>query len=184
MPDIQLGLVEDTPAADATAAEPLYNIGDLVRVKPENAVYRYRRPHLRHPGYIHGAIGRVIENNGRFADPSRVCSAMPMLPGRRPGARGRALPLGSSFLLISSALVSHRDPKSAYREPAPPQPLYRVQFDQALLWPEGSSLLDEEGAPSTVIADVFQPWLEVRTLRCRPADAARTSAQCRRRRSH
>ena len=33
--------------------------GDLVRVKPEEFTLRWRRPHLRTPGYIFGVIGTV-----------------------------------------------------------------------------------------------------------------------------
>ena len=33
--------------------------GDLVRVKPEDFTLRWRRPHLRTPGYIFGVIGTV-----------------------------------------------------------------------------------------------------------------------------
>lgn len=33
--------------------------GDLVRVKTENAAVRWRKPHLRTPGYIFGLVGTV-----------------------------------------------------------------------------------------------------------------------------
>jgi hypothetical protein len=71
-PDVQLGAASDTEGGSETAAEPVHGVGDLVRVRPEGAVYRYRKPHLRHPGYIHGAVGEVVEITGRFPDPSRV----------------------------------------------------------------------------------------------------------------
>jgi hypothetical protein len=44
---------------DATADAVSFNIGDVVRVRGEEAVRRWRRPHLRVPGYLHGAVGRV-----------------------------------------------------------------------------------------------------------------------------
>jgi ribosomal protein L21E len=33
--------------------------GDLVRVKTENSIVRWRKPHLRTPGYIYGLVGEV-----------------------------------------------------------------------------------------------------------------------------
>ena len=33
--------------------------GDLVRVRAENARVRWRKPHLRTPGYIYGLVGEV-----------------------------------------------------------------------------------------------------------------------------
>lgn len=47
-----------------------YHEGDLVRVKPENSSVRWRRPHLRTPGYIFGLIGRIERPCvGLFGDP-------------------------------------------------------------------------------------------------------------------
>lgn len=47
-----------------------YQPGDYVRVKPENSSIRWRRPHLRTPGYIFGQVG-VIERPcvGLFGNP-------------------------------------------------------------------------------------------------------------------
>lgn len=39
--------------------ERRFKDGDLVRVKPEDFTLRWRRPHLRTPGYIFGVIGTV-----------------------------------------------------------------------------------------------------------------------------
>lgn len=36
-----------------------FKAGDLVRVKPEDFMGRWRRPHLRTPGYIFGVIGTI-----------------------------------------------------------------------------------------------------------------------------
>ncbi|MEW5302846.1 MAG: hypothetical protein WDW36_005589 [Sanguina aurantia] len=46
-------------AKEEEAKVPSYSPGDLVRVRKENAMVRWRKPHLRVPGYIHGVIGRV-----------------------------------------------------------------------------------------------------------------------------
>ncbi|GBF90736.1 nitrile hydratase subunit alpha [Raphidocelis subcapitata] len=51
---------------------PRFRAGDLVRVLRENAPLRWRRPHLRTPGYIFGLVGRVErECVGAFKDPER-----------------------------------------------------------------------------------------------------------------
>jgi hypothetical protein len=50
-----------------------FQAGDLVRVLRENAPLRWRRPHLRTPGYIFGLVGRVErECVGTF----KVCRAV------------------------------------------------------------------------------------------------------------
>ena len=36
-----------------------FKAGDLVRVKPEDFAGRWRRPHLRTPGYIFGVVGTI-----------------------------------------------------------------------------------------------------------------------------
>ena len=58
------GAVEEPP--------PRFKAGDVVRVLHENAPVRWRRPHLRTPGYIFGVIG-VVEREcvGAFKDPER-----------------------------------------------------------------------------------------------------------------
>ena len=51
---------------------PLYRKGDPVKVKNENILSRWRKPHLRTPGYIFGAAGKVERYCGQFSDPSFV----------------------------------------------------------------------------------------------------------------
>ena len=51
--------------------------GDVVRVHREGTLLRsptamIRRPHLRTPGYVHGAVGEVERVCGLFADPTRL----------------------------------------------------------------------------------------------------------------
>ena len=51
---------------------PLYRVGDTVKVKEENILSRWRKPHLRTPGYIFGAVGEIERYCGQFDDPSFV----------------------------------------------------------------------------------------------------------------
>ena len=36
-----------------------YSAGDVVRVREENAAVRWRKPHLRTPGYLFGLVGTI-----------------------------------------------------------------------------------------------------------------------------
>ncbi|KAL3155266.1 hypothetical protein ABBQ32_013196 [Trebouxia sp. C0010 RCD-2024] len=53
------------PELDAALGKPtekppvMFKAGDYVRVKPENAAVRYRKPHLRVPGYLFGVVGFI-----------------------------------------------------------------------------------------------------------------------------
>lgn len=48
-----------------------FSVGDYVRIKSEATLgLRWRKPHLRVPGYIHGLTGRVTSVVGTFSDPS------------------------------------------------------------------------------------------------------------------
>jgi hypothetical protein len=51
------------------AISPVFKEGDYVRIKAESARLLWRRPHLRCPGYIYGAIGKIVKYNGLFDDP-------------------------------------------------------------------------------------------------------------------
>jgi nitrile hydratase subunit alpha len=46
-----------------------FRAGDRVRVRPEDTRLRWRRPHLRCPGYIYGSEGVVTRYVGTFDDP-------------------------------------------------------------------------------------------------------------------
>lgn len=46
--------------------------GDLVRVRREDGRLRWRKPHLRCPGYIHGLVGRISRRVGTFPDPGHL----------------------------------------------------------------------------------------------------------------
>ena len=47
-----------------------FSPGDIVRVRREVSTIRWRKPHLRTPGYLHGCSGTVTRVNGAFIDPS------------------------------------------------------------------------------------------------------------------
>lgn len=79
---IALGLVErgvlapgeldaalGAPAAPPSAERSRFRPGDRVRVRAERPLRRWRKPHLRTPGYIFGARGVVERCEGAFADP-------------------------------------------------------------------------------------------------------------------
>lgn len=55
----------------STSEEPHFNVGAIVRVKDDaRPLAGHRKPHLRVPAYIHGAVGVVDAYRGSFADPS------------------------------------------------------------------------------------------------------------------
>lgn len=47
----------------------LFKAGDLVRIKKEDSRLRWRRPHIRVPGYIYGQVGKIEHYIGSFDDP-------------------------------------------------------------------------------------------------------------------
>jgi len=53
------------------ATEPLFSVGQKVRIRSEDSRIRWRRPHLRTPGYLFGAVGEVTNLVGSFSDPER-----------------------------------------------------------------------------------------------------------------
>jgi nitrile hydratase subunit alpha len=60
---------------------PLFGTGDLVRVKPYgNNVVEWRRPHLRTPGYVYGAMGTIERVCGCHSDPSYLAFGMKPAP--------------------------------------------------------------------------------------------------------
>ena len=81
----------------------------------------------------------------------RVSARMPLGHVRAPAyLRGRT---GT----IERALGSFPDPERlAYRQPAPPNPLYRVRFTMAELWGDTA-----EHPSDTLDAEIFAHWLEV-----------------------
>jgi nitrile hydratase len=53
----------------AKDSDPSFVAGDFVRVRTEDAASRFRRPHLRTPGYVFGAVGLIERYAGTFGDP-------------------------------------------------------------------------------------------------------------------
>ena len=51
------------------AGPPLFKAGDKVRIRAENTKMRWRKPHLRTPGYIFGMEGEIERYCGVFHDP-------------------------------------------------------------------------------------------------------------------
>lgn len=46
-----------------------FQIGNIVQVKSEESRLRWTKPHIRCPGYIHGAVGEVVDVIGKVSDP-------------------------------------------------------------------------------------------------------------------
>ena len=55
--------------SNSNTNEVMFKVGDIVRVRKEDSRLRWRRPHIRCPGYIYGQIGTVVEHVGAFDDP-------------------------------------------------------------------------------------------------------------------
>ena len=47
-------------------------MGDVVRVKESSWKSRWRRPHLRTPGFVHGLCGTVEAQLGGFENPEQL----------------------------------------------------------------------------------------------------------------
>ena len=50
-----------------------FKTGDLVRVRPENFAARWRKPHLRTPGYIFGVVGTIERECVVSSDTAQCC---------------------------------------------------------------------------------------------------------------
>ena len=120
---------------DRNNKEAKFQLGQTVRVKSENSMSRWRKPHLRTPGYIHGVVGTVESYEGYFPDPSYKAF--------------RSLLKPKSNTAIDVEEEEHKDH------------LYRVIFCNQDVWPEGSALKKE--APSelddTVTVEIYESWL-------------------------
>ncbi|CAB9513024.1 Nitrile hydratase subunit alpha [Seminavis robusta] len=123
---------------DSTASDnPAFSIGQRVRVKPEQSMARWRKPHLRSPGYIFGVAGVVDSYEGRFADPSYKAF--------------------QSMILVNN---DNEDSKVERKDH-----LYRVKFRQQDVWPEGQGLNsnthsdDSMEESDTVTVEIYENWL-------------------------
>lgn len=73
---IERGIIDATEldrelgaSSDASAQSPAFKTGDSVVVRREDSAVRFRKPHLRTPGYLFGAPGTIERYCGVFADP-------------------------------------------------------------------------------------------------------------------
>ncbi len=61
---------QDVVATDEQVTEEyLFQPGDFVRVKEEDLLTRWAKPHVRVPGYLFGSIGKIESLGGKFGDP-------------------------------------------------------------------------------------------------------------------
>lgn len=67
--------LRDAQGVPPATAQVRFRVGDRVRVLPESLIRRWRRPHLRIPGYVHGAVGTVLGVIGAFEDPAYAAFA-------------------------------------------------------------------------------------------------------------
>eukprot|EP00759_Apiculatamorpha_spiralis_P018670 PhF_6_TR25084/c0_g2_i4/m.34439/K01721/nthA; nitrile hydratase subunit alpha len=58
------------PLPKEVPTSELFRVGDIVYVRPETTTRRWRKPHLRVPGYIYGCKGTVVDIVGVFTDPA------------------------------------------------------------------------------------------------------------------
>eukprot|EP00747_Dinoflagellata_sp_TGD_P049941 gnl/TRDRNA2_/TRDRNA2_146486_c0_seq3.p1 gnl/TRDRNA2_/TRDRNA2_146486_c0~~gnl/TRDRNA2_/TRDRNA2_146486_c0_seq3.p1 ORF type:complete len:389 (+),score=46.31 gnl/TRDRNA2_/TRDRNA2_146486_c0_seq3:52-1167(+) len=65
----QTALDAELGVSGKQASKPVFKTGDAVRVRAEDTNMRWRRPHLRTPGYIFGVEGVVERFCGAFEDP-------------------------------------------------------------------------------------------------------------------
>jgi len=68
------------PVPTAEDSKVIFAVGDTVQVRAEDATRRWRKPHVRVPGYIHGCVGTVTELCGVFEDPAYVAFRYPAPP--------------------------------------------------------------------------------------------------------
>mmetsp|Transcript_10006 Transcript_10006/g.16608 ORF Transcript_10006/g.16608 Transcript_10006/m.16608 type:complete len:419 (+) Transcript_10006:335-1591(+) len=65
--EVDLELWGESDEADSDI--PKFNVGAEVQVKKEDSRLRWRKPHLRCPGYVFQCVGRVEKYIGKFDDP-------------------------------------------------------------------------------------------------------------------
>jgi len=65
--DVRAHILPDWQGEENSAAP--FQVDDYVRVREESFLSNFQRPHLRTPGYIFGAVGRIERLVGEFAAP-------------------------------------------------------------------------------------------------------------------
>ena len=69
---------------ERTIGQPSLVVGQVVRVKREDSSVRWRKPHLRTPGYLFGAVGVVERFLGSFHNPEEKAFSSNQEPGTQP----------------------------------------------------------------------------------------------------
>jgi len=54
---------------DEESEQQAFQVGDVVEVRREDSLQRWRKPHLRTPGYIFGCTGVIERFCGNFGEP-------------------------------------------------------------------------------------------------------------------
>ncbi len=152
-----------TVAGNQALAFYRFKKGDYVRCKTEDAAVRYRKPHLRTPGYLFGVVGiidmvRALQQfhlvglaSARTLSSSSGCgiclAACFVQHGCMPVLRAAASPAPLQDCL---GYLETPEIDAFHYVTGPHQPLYRVKFFQRDLW-EGYS-----GKPALRRADLQQ----------------------------
>jgi len=145
-----------TTTSDNTVAatvNPKFSKGQRVRVHSEQSMARWRKPHLRVPGYIFGVSGIVESYEGSYPDPSYKAFRS-MILKHKGDTSGTA-----------SEVNQEQDEEERKEHP------YRVRFLQEDLWPEGKGLSsnahsydhDNNVTVDTVALEGYENWLEDHT---------------------
>ena len=138
-------LLGASTCTSTSSSEPIFTAGQKVKVQSENSMARWRKPHLRVPGYIFGVSGTVESYEGSFPDPS--------------------------YKAFRSMLQSGQSENSSEVEEERKEHLYRVRFLQQDVWPEGKGLsssddghthshADHVERADTIAVEIYENWLE------------------------
>ena len=63
--------------ASAESQDALFGVGDVVRIRHEDLTTRFKKPHLRTPGYVFGQRGVVTRSLGLYPDPGLAAFRLP-----------------------------------------------------------------------------------------------------------
>jgi nitrile hydratase len=170
--------LNDALGGPESSATPSFAVGEGVVVRPERTRTRWRKPHLRVPGYLFGAKGVVERVCGVFPNPEvglcQVNAADPQLES----AWFQPLNLKCDILVSKFAfkfnLYRYPEERAFFGNAQSTQPLYRVRFRAADIWRtpalargdakktnEGDGDGDGEGEEGdSVDVEVYEHWLE------------------------
>lgn len=63
--------------AHAESTDVQFGVGDVVRIRHEDPTRRFKKPHLRTPGYVFGLRGEVTRYLGLYPDPGLAAFRLP-----------------------------------------------------------------------------------------------------------